>query len=165
MSDTAPGVIDGQSAIELPALDPVTAPPVAADEKPKRRRRTSTSTSASDTTRPKAPRGGARQPKLETRLVTNLTSLGIMVGMVNQADGLAIVQGAPAFCEALAALADESPKVRAGLESALSGGAVLKVCAAGSAIVLPIMANHGLIPAALAGAFGAPPGEGAPGAQ
>ncbi|MFJ8188092.1 hypothetical protein [Streptomyces sp. NPDC096105] len=155
MSDTAPGMIEGQTGIELPAVDPVQAPP-APDAPPKRRARAAKTTADA---KPRTPRGGARQPKLETRLGTNLTSLGIMVGAFNQADGIAIVQGAPALSEALAGLAEESPKAREFMEGALSGGAWLKVFTALGGIAVPILANHGLIPAGLLGA--APPPEAA----
>ncbi|MFD8943345.1 hypothetical protein ACFV00_15270 [Streptomyces californicus] len=156
MTDTAP--MDGQTTVELPELDPVQVP--APDAPPKRTRRKSAATAAD--TKPRQPRGAARQPKLETRIGTNLATLGMTVGVFNQADGMAIMAGAPAFAEALAGLADESPKARELMEGALSGGAMLKCITAGAGILLPILANHGLIPSGILAAAG-PPQE-APGA-
>ncbi|MGW4205004.1 hypothetical protein [Streptomyces sp. NPDC004726] len=145
MTDTAP--TPGQSAIELPAVDPVAVPPVP-DEKPRRGRPRKATTGD---TKPRAPRGTPRQPKLETRLGTALTSVGVMVSAFHQADGMAIVAGAPALAEALDGYAAESPKARQYMEAALSGGAALKVFTAVSAIAIPIMANHNMIPAGLFG--------------
>ncbi|MEV6478031.1 hypothetical protein [Streptomyces sp. NPDC051657] len=158
MSDTAP--IAGQTTVELPELDPVQVP--TPDTAPKRGRRTKAAAAAD--TKPRTPRGGVRQPKLETRIGVSLTSLGMTVGVFHQGDGMAIVQGAGPFAEALAGLADESPKARELMEGALSGGAWLKVLTAGAGILLPIFANHGLIPAGMLAAAEEAAPQGAPGA-
>lgn len=160
MSDTQPGAIDGQSSIELPDLDPVSVP--TPDEKPKRTRRPR---AASADTKPKQPRGTARRPALEARLTENLVTVGTFVCVIDQVDGLAIVNGAPNLAASLAKAAEANPKVRDGLEKMLSAGVWSGVVGSLAAIAIPIMANHKMLPASLAaGLFGAPPGEAAPGA-
>lgn len=164
MSDTAPD-IDGQSVIELPPIEPVSVPPAAADAKPRRTRRAA---APKDDKPPRQPRA-KKTPALAPRLTTAMTSVGMLVGLVDEFDGLAICKGAPAFADALAEAAEENPKLKAALERALTVGTMGKVFTAGTAIALPIAAHHGLIPKGLAALFGAAPaapaeGEGAPAA-
>lgn len=153
MSDTTPNP-DAAPVTELPGLDPITVPPVTPDAKPRRTRR------AKADTPPKGTGARARKPALAPRLTTSLVTIGTLVGLINQFDGLAICNGAPAFAEALAEAAEENPKLKAGLERMLSVGTLGKTFAAGAAIGVPIAANHGLIPKSIGGLFGAAPPEG-----
>jgi len=161
MSDAQPGHIDGQTTVELPELDPVSVP--APDEKPKRTRRPR---AASSDTKPKTTTRAPRRAGLESRLTENLCTIGTFVCVVDQVDGLAIVNGAPNLAASLAKAADSNPKVRDGLEKMLSAGVWSGVVGSLAAIAIPIMANHKMLPASLAaGLFGPPPGDGAvPGA-
>jgi hypothetical protein len=157
MSDQAPDTIDGQgAAFDLPPVEPVAVPP-AADAKPRRTRRAA---APKDDKPPRTPRA-KKAPALAPRLTTAMVTIGTLVGLVDQFDGLAICQGAPAFADALAEAAEENPKLKAALERALTIGTMGKVTTAGAAIALPIAAHHGLIPKALMNLFGgAAPAEG-----
>ncbi|MBT2400633.1 hypothetical protein [Streptomyces sp. ISL-100] len=157
MSDAAP--IDGQNTIELPGLDPVELPvPPAADEKPKRRTRRASASSGTDS-KPRAPRGGVRRPNLESRIAQGFTTIGTFACIVNEFDGMTIIQGAPNLAASLSKLADENPKVRESLEKMLAAGAWSAVIGAVAAVGIPIAANHKLLPPAVAGLFAAaPPG-------
>lgn len=160
-TDVAPGAAEAPT-LQLPELDPVDAG-TPADTKPRRGRRTAAPKED------KAPRPTAarkRTAPLATRLSTTLTTIGMVVGLVNEFDGLTICKGAPAFATALAEAAEENPALKASLERALSIGTFGKTFAAGAAIGVPIAANHGLIPRSIAGLFGSevppPGGESAP---
>lgn len=157
MSDTMPGTIEGQTTVELPAIDPVSIP-APADDKPKRTRRAATPRADA---KPKTTRT-TRTPKLETRLSTNIVTLGSFVALAHQGDGLAIVAGAPKLAEALAKAADENPRVRDGLERMMAAGVWSGVVTAVAAIAIPIAANHGLLPKGLTDSL--TPDQGAPGA-
>lgn len=90
---------------------------------------------------------GAKQaPKLAKALHTQISSVALIVAMVNQADGVAILNGSERLATSLAQVADTNPKVRKALEAAVSGGAWGGVIVAAVTIAVPILVNHGLVP-------------------
>jgi hypothetical protein len=74
-----------------------------------------------------------------------------MVAVINQADGFAIVNGAEDLAKALNNVAKDNPSVYKTLERMLTGSAWGAVIVATGAIVLPIAANHNLLPFAIPG--------------
>jgi hypothetical protein len=60
----------------------------------------------------------------------------------------------PRLAEALAKLADQNPTVAKVIDSTVKAGAWADVAVACSAIALPIMANHGMIPGSAAALIG-----------
>lgn len=104
-------------------------------------------------TKPKAASGG-RQAPLAGRLQEAIGGLGIMVALVNEVDGLAIIEGAERLSIALDKAAKQSPAVKRTLEAALTGGVWAEVAFATSAIAFPIMVNHRLLPGSIANLYG-----------
>lgn len=102
---------------------------------------------------PAAERGPGR-PSKETKRAEKLTAMlgqvGVGVFLINQADGEVFLAGVPRLAEALAKLADQNATIGKVLDSTVKAGAWADVALACSAIALPIMANHGMLPAAAA---------------
>lgn len=116
-----------------------------------RRHRTSAhgATPVSDT----APKGRKRTPKLAAQLEQTVSVIGGLVAMANQFDGHVITSTAPQFALAWANLAERNPAVKRFLESATSGGAYGEVVLASAIMIMPILANHGVLPEQIAGMF------------
>lgn len=108
---------------------------------PTRTRRTRTPRESA----PSTPRQS--RASLSPRLQSLLGTIGMAVFVVNQADGMAIMQGAVGLADALDALARENPQVRKVLEAALQTSAWSGVIVASASIVVPILSNHDLLPA------------------
>jgi hypothetical protein len=125
-------------SLEFPApldakkTEPVKPPPSRADTKPK-------------------PSPGGRQAPLQGRLQEAIGGIGIAVALVNEIDGLSIIEGAERLSHALDKAAKQNPSVRRTLEAALTGGVWAEVVFASGAILVPIALNHRLLPASLAG--------------
>lgn len=88
---------------------------------------------------------GKRPGPLAGRIESALTTLGTGVFILNADDGRIVIAGSHNLAVALDGLAKENPKVRAVLERALAGGAWGAVIMATAAIVVPILANHGVV--------------------
>lgn len=101
-------------------------------------------------TKPKTAPAG-RQAPLQGRLQEAIGGIGIAVAMLNEIDGLAIIEGAERLSHALDKAAKQNPSVRRTLEAALTGGVWAEVIFASGAIFVPIALNHRLLPASLAG--------------
>lgn len=163
---------------ELPATEPVEVPggfgASAATSAPakkrsgtsgaerRRRAKATTAEGAPDAAPGKTPTARRPVPRakpLADRLTQSVTVVGVGVGLLNQADGLAIVNGAPALGDALSKLADENPRVRKALEGAMAASAWGGVLAATLPIAATIAANHGALPAGMAEAMFAGPAE------
>jgi hypothetical protein len=100
-------------------------------------------------TAPKPKRGrppGAAKAPLQKRLQEAFGAIGIVVSVRNEYDGTCILTGAERLSIALDNLAKQNPAVRRTLEAVLAGGAYGEVLFAVSAILLPIAANHGVLP-------------------
>jgi hypothetical protein len=94
--------------------------------------------------RPPTPRS------IEARAGERLTELGFVWFAVSPADGLAFLNGVPRLAAALDHAAKENPRLRVLLERFLTVSVWGELAAAAAAIALPILANHKLIPAAMA---------------
>jgi hypothetical protein len=91
--------------------------------------------------------GAKWQVTLASQLNDILTGIGQAVeAVVNPFDGQIIQKGSPKFCSSLMVPAEQNPKIRKTLTMVAEGGAWGAVVAAGLAIVLPILANHQLLP-------------------
>lgn len=85
--------------------------------------------------------------ELNRDLEAILGALGTGVGILNEADGVAILEGTPKLALALTHLAEKNPKVRAFLTNMSTGFVYSELLVAVVAIAIPIMANHNLLPA------------------
>lgn len=127
MSDT----LDAQVA--PPAPSPVAAPAKKAAKKaPKPARDTA----------PRSPGRPSNIEKLGDQLGTQLTAIGALVMLANQADGEAVVRRAPELGDALAKLAEQNPRVRRLLEGGLTSSAWMGVAIAFGGLGLEIARNH-----------------------
>lgn len=95
--------------------------------------------------KPRQP-GGTRRKSLVKPLEEFLTTTGTLVAVLNPNDGAAIVAGAPRLAAALNNVAKDNADVYRALERMLTGSAWGGVIVAAGAIIVPIMANHNLLP-------------------
>lgn len=103
--------------------------------------------------------GGGKMPAKQ-ELESLLAMLGLGVSAWNWYDGQRIMEGSERLADALYQLAKENAAVRRALVAALAGSAWGAVGAALMPIVVPIAANHGMVPAEMAEKVGAPkPGD------
>lgn len=84
--------------------------------------------------------------ELQQSLEVFFSSVGIAVTMANQQDGAAIINGTPGLASALANTAENNPKLRKMLENMTTGFAYSELIAASAVIIVPILANHNLLP-------------------
>lgn len=105
--------------------------------------------------------GGGRAAPLQGRLQEAIGGIGIIVAMLNEIDGLAIIEGAERLSIALDKAAKQNPAVRRTLEAALTGSVWAEVAFASGAIALPIAVNHRILPSGLLGVVGMPEGSAA----
>lgn len=183
MSDTSPfgPVAAGLTATETPDGIVVELPgpdtPPKADTAPKRpttragrQAAAAAKRAAAKPKADKAPKAGKtsapRKASLETRLTGNLVTLGTVIaatgGMTSPAvtaDGVLICQHAPNVAAALDKIAKDDPRVAAALERMLTVGTWSGLVAAMLPLVLGIAANHGAIPAGIAGLLGGAPAD------
>lgn len=116
--------------------------------------------------KPASSKATPRRASLETRLTGNLVTLGTVIaatgGMTSPAvtaDGVLICQHAPNVAAALDKIAKDDPRVAAALERMLTVGTWSGLVAAVLPLVLGIAANHGAIPAGVAGLLGGAPAD------
>lgn len=112
----------------------------------------------------KAPSSTTPRPRkadLETRLTTSLVTLGTglaaagsMTSPAVTADGILVIRQAPDVSKALNDLARQDPRVAAALERMLTVGTYGALVAAVAPLMIGIAANHGVIPAHVAGMVG-----------
>lgn len=106
---------------------------------------------AKDSAPKKAPGTAGRATPLQGRLQEAIGGVGILVCLLNEIDGLAIIEGAERLSIALDKAAKQNPAVKRTLEAVLTGSVWGEVAFAAGAIALPIGVNHGMIPAGLVG--------------
>src|SRR5680860_966626 len=83
---------------------------------------------------------------LELQLTDAFVSVGTVVMFRNEFDGTTIIEGAPKLATSLVELAKGNSKVRSALERMVTATGFAGVGMALMSIVIPILANHGLIP-------------------
>jgi hypothetical protein len=106
---------------------------------------TTTDTNDSPPTRgPGRPPGsGTKRAKRADGVTAVLGLIGTGVAIRNQADAVAIFNGAPALADALANLAETNRAMARTLDALIETTGYTEVAIAVAAIALPIMANHG----------------------
>jgi hypothetical protein len=115
-------------ADSAPKASSVTPPPQAEEPKPKAKR----------------PRG--RPIALESELEEFFTQLGAGVMILNQFDGLVIIQQANENASALARLANKNAKVKKALEALTNVSSMGAVVGVIGGTAVPILMNHGVLP-------------------
>lgn len=93
------------------------------------------------------PRG--RPIALETELEEFFTQLGAGVMMVDQFDGLVVINQAGENAKALAKLANKNARVKKALEALVSISSMGAVVGVVGGTAVPILMHHGIIPAGL----------------
>lgn len=96
---------------------------------------------------PKPATASGRAAPLAGRLQEAIGGIGIFVALVNEVDGLAIIEGAERLSLALDKAARQSPSLKRTLEAVLTGSVWAEVAFASGAIIVPIAVNHNLLPA------------------
>lgn len=87
-----------------------------------------------------------RKKSLQKPLADLFTSAGTAVAILNQTDGMAIIEGADSLATALNNVAKDNDTVYRNLERMVTGSAWGAVFMAVGGILLPIAANHNLLP-------------------
>lgn len=90
-----------------------------------------------------SPRRTAAVERIRTKSSEQIATLGLMVSFVNEFDGKVVINKAPSWGDAFAALADSSPRARRVLESVFADVAYLQIVSVGLSTILPIMWYHG----------------------
>lgn len=121
-----------------------TPPPPTGDTPPKRRGRPPGSTSKTTMS----------LSRIEDALNEQFTLIGTVVFAFNEYDGSCILEGSPRLSKALANLCEKNPKVKRNIERLLAGGSYGEVVLAAGLIVVPIMANHELMPPGIKALYG-----------
>ena len=102
---------------------------------------------ASDTPRTGRPSKAATRERQYTR---SLAKVGGVIFLVNRADGEAFLQGVPDVAKALAAVAEQNPRIAKVLDAGASAGVWLELASALGAIGVPVLCNHGVLPVYMA---------------
>lgn len=109
---------------------------------------------STDDAKPRSVASGVRKTNIERELVQWFTFIGMTVSMFNQFDGMIIVQRAEPLGHAWANLCRQNKAVEKVIQSLLQTSAVGEVLMATSSVIIPIMANHEMLPSNLAQMFG-----------
>lgn len=100
---------------------------------------------------PGRPRGAKTgQRNLAPELHALIGQVGMVVYVVHQGDGEAVLAGAEGLAKALDNLARRNPSVYRTLDKVLTAGVYGELATAVAAIAIPIAANHGLLPESIA---------------
>jgi len=102
--------------------------------------------SRSGSSKPTRSSGSVDLSAIQAGLDTMFTGVAMAVGMFEPTDGAIIAQGGPQLSSALVKVAENDPRVRKALERLMTGSAWGQVIAAAGAIVVPILAHHGVMP-------------------
>lgn len=121
--------------------------------------------SRSDTPPPKEPsketRG--RPPVLQKQLEEMFLAMSMGVAVVGDSfDGEVIAENAHELAESWHKLAQQNPAVKRALEAMMQTGAWSGVLMTSAAVLVPILQNHGVIPADIPHPFRKPPRIGGP---
>jgi hypothetical protein len=85
--------------------------------------------------------------KMEAKLVEFFSTIGLVTSAFNQVDGFIIVENSKSLAMSWTALAQENPTVKRAINGLLETGAWSAALMASAAVVIPILDNHGYIPA------------------
>jgi hypothetical protein len=99
----------------------------------------------------------SRKTALKLRLTGALGVIGKALSAFNEYDGKIVLENATELADALDQWARESPRVKKALEAALTVSTTGSVLGVAAAILIPILANHGLVPFHYAEVIGAEP--------
>lgn len=149
--------VPGDPAAALDAeLPPLVAPGDSAPrepkgDRPKRGRPTKAAAAAKAAAAPREPaKAGPGRPSgsavLAKRTAKTIETIGYMVQLVQPVDAAIIIAGAPRLGAALADAAETNPALKRFLEGLGKGSGWSEVAMAAGAIVLPILAVHGVLP-------------------
>lgn len=101
------------------------------------------------------------ESKLADKLEGDLLQVGLMLSMVPRKgfefDGLIVAAHAKKVAESHARLAMEYPRYKKFLETGLQGGAAISAILATAGMLIPILANHGVLPISMADMVRLPP--------
>src|SRR5436190_2517327 len=120
-----------------------------------RRHRTKIHGPSGDTADAKPKSVGARKTNIERELVQWFTFIGMTVSMFNSYDGMVVVQRAEQLGHAWANLCRQNKSIEKVVLGLLQTSAIGEVIMATSTVVIPIAANHDVIPKEFANLFGA----------
>lgn len=132
-------------------------PTLEADKAPKTRKRTQNpkndtgySESAQNDKAPKTRRSNKDLQRIRDGLNQYVSLIGAGLSFTPseklRTDGEIILRGGPQLVDAVVALCEEDAKVRAMFLSLMTAGAYAQIVSAVMMIVLPILANHGVLP-------------------
>lgn len=127
------------SDLEPGSAQPVTPPPDADNDAPKGRK----------DKKPKSSKPRGRPIALETELEEFFTQLGAGVMMVDQFDGLVVINQAGENARALSKLANKNARVKKALEALVSISSMGAVVGVVGGTAVPILMHHGIIPAGI----------------
>lgn len=100
------------------------------------------------------PRAKAWKETMAVQLNAQMVGIGMLVGQINEFDGMAIINGSENFVARTIELAEADPKFRKGVENALKGNAYAGWVVSIAAIAVPILANHKMLPAKMMAMMG-----------
>lgn len=107
---------------------------------------------------PKSDKPRGRPPELQKQLEEMLMFVGLITaGAVNEFDGEVIRDNAASMAEAWHKVAQQNATVKRILSSMMETGAWSGAVAATAAVAVPILQNHGAIPAGIPHPFAKPP--------
>lgn len=90
---------------------------------------------------------------LRRQLEQNFMMLGMGLMLINEYDGKVVVKNAPEMSAALIGIAETSPKVKRILQGMMKTGTFAQFAMAFAPVVVPIAANHGVVPVEVAMMF------------
>jgi hypothetical protein len=79
-------------------------------------------------------------------LEATLTGASYVAGVANKTDGAIIANGTPALIDAIMSACEQDKRLREMLYGMTQTSAYMNIAIAASAIVIPILINHNLIP-------------------
>jgi len=95
---------------------------------------------------PKAAGRPSKAAQRERQYTRSLAKVGALWYLVNAADGTAFLEGVPNVAKALAAVAEQNPRVAKVLDAGASAGVWIELASAIGAIGVPVLCNHGVLP-------------------
>lgn len=101
-------------------------------------------------------RGWSEASRIEKQLTMYLAGLGFVIKLVNQYDGTVVAEGAAPVAHEVVEIAKTHKDWRKPLEIICAPGEYGRLMMVLAGIILPVMANHGLIPQIVIPMTGAP---------